>query len=69
MMVMLILLWLILFVLFWPLALAALILIPTLWILSIPFRIVFWIVEAILRLVKSILFLPARLLKGAPARG
>ena len=59
---MVILLWLILFVLFWPLALLALVLVPVLWLLSIPFRIVFWAVEAVLRLVKSILFLPARLL-------
>ena len=66
-MIMLILLWLILFVLFWPLALAVLILVPILWLLSIPFRIVFWIIEAVLRLVKSILFLPARLL-GLKAR-
>ena len=63
---MVILLWLILFVLFWPLALLALVLVPALWLLSIPFRIVFWAVEAVLRLVKSILFLPARLL-GAKA--
>jgi hypothetical protein len=65
--IMLILLWLILFVLFWPLALAALILLPILWLLSIPFRIVFWIIEAVLRLLKAILFLPARLL-GFKAR-
>ena len=64
---MVILLWLILFVLFWPLALLALVLVPVLWLLSIPFRIVFWAVEAVLRLVKSILLLPARLL-GAKAR-
>ena len=61
MMVMVLLLWLVLFVLFWPLALLALVLIPALWLLSIPFRIVFWVVEAALRLIKSILFLPARL--------
>lgn len=65
--IMLILLWLILFVLFWPLALAALILVPILWLLTIPFRIVFWIIEAVLRLVKSILFLPARLLGRKPS--
>ena len=64
---MVILLWLVLFVLFWPLALLALVLVPVLWVLSIPFRIVFWVVEAVLRLVKSILFLPARLL-GFKAR-
>ncbi len=58
----LILLWLILFVLFWPLALLALLLVPIFWLLSIPFRLVFWVVEAVLRLVKAILFLPARLL-------
>ena len=62
MMVMVILLWLVLFVLFWPLALLALVLVPVLWLLSIPFRIVFWMIEAVLRLIKSILFLPARLL-------
>ena len=69
--VMVILLWLILLVLFWPLALLALVLIPALWLLSIPFRIVFWVVEAVLRLFKSLLFLPARLLgyKGIPTRG
>jgi hypothetical protein len=62
MMIMLILLWLILFVLFWPLALAALLLVPLLWLISIPFRLVFWVIEAVLRLAKTILFLPARLL-------
>lgn len=62
MVVMLILLWLILLVLFWPLALLALLVVPVLWLLSIPFRIVFWVIEAVLRLIKSILFLPARLL-------
>ena len=58
----LILLWLIVFILFWPLALLTLLLIPIFWLLSIPFRIVYWVVEATLRLVKAILFLPARLL-------
>lgn len=57
-----ILLWLILFVLFWPLAIGAALLLPLLWLISIPFRIVFWAIEAVLRLVKAILFLPARLL-------
>lgn len=66
-----IILWLILFALFWPLALLALVLVPVLWLLSIPFRLVFWVVEAVLRFVKSLLFLPARLLgyKPAAARG
>lgn len=65
-----ILLWLILFVLFWPLALLALVLVPVVWLFLIPFRLLFWVVEAILRLIKSILFLPARLLgyKSTPAQ-
>lgn len=60
--VIIILLWLILFALFWPLALAALVLVPLLWLLAIPFRLVFWVFEAVFRLLKSVLFLPARLL-------
>jgi hypothetical protein len=56
------LLWAILLVLCWPLALLLLLLWPILWLLSIPFRIVGAVMEALLALVKSILFLPARLL-------
>ena len=56
------LLWVILLVLCWPLALLILILWPFLWLLSIPFRIVGTVMEALLKLVKALLFLPARLL-------
>jgi hypothetical protein len=56
------LLWSILLVLCWPLALLALALWPVLWLLSIPFRIIGALMEALLALVKSILFLPARVL-------
>jgi hypothetical protein len=56
------LLWALLLVLCWPLALLALVLWPLLWLLSIPFRIVGTIMEALLALVKGLLFLPARLL-------
>jgi hypothetical protein len=49
-------------VLCWPIALVALILWPIVWLLSIPFRIVGIAAEAFLALIKSILFLPARLL-------
>ena len=62
------LLWCVLFVLSWPLAIAALILLPVVWLLSIPFRMLGWAVEATLALVKAILFLPARLL-GANGAG
>jgi hypothetical protein len=63
-----ILLWLLLLFLCWPLALAAILLVPLLWILSLPFRIVFWTVESLFQILKRILFLPARLLGFRPAR-
>lgn len=56
------LLWAILLALCWPLALLILIAWPFLWLLSIPFRIVATLMEALLALVKALLFLPARLL-------
>lgn len=56
------LLWVLLLVLCWPLALLILVLWPLLWLLSIPFRIVGTLMEAVLALVKAVLFLPARLL-------
>lgn len=59
------LLWGILLVLCWPLALLLIVLWPFLWLLSIPFRIVAIAVEAVLRFVKALLFLPARLLGGS----
>jgi hypothetical protein len=46
----------------WPLALLALILWPILWLLSIPFRVFVMVMEALLTLVRAILFLPARIL-------
>lgn len=54
--------WLILFVLCWPLAVLALVLWPVIWLLSIPLALLGIGVGAALALVKSILFLPARLL-------
>jgi hypothetical protein len=56
------LLWALLLILCWPLALLMLIAWPFLWLLSIPFRVVGVVMEALLALVKAILFLPARLL-------
>jgi len=58
------LLWLVLLVLCWPLALAVLFLWPLLWLLSIPFRLVGIALESVLALVFAILMLPARLLGG-----
>ncbi len=56
------LLWLLLLVLCWPLALLALILWPLVWLLSLPFRLIGISVEAVFALLKTLLFLPARLL-------
>jgi len=58
------LLWCLLFVLCWPLALLALVLYPLVWLLLLPFRIVGIAVEGVLGLVKAIIFLPARVLRG-----
>jgi len=55
-------LWALLLAICWPLALVVLFLWPLLWLLSIPFRIVGTVMEALLALVRSLLFLPARLL-------
>jgi hypothetical protein len=63
------LLWAILLVLCWPLALLLLVIWPILWLLSIPFRIVGAAMNAIIALVSAILFLPARLLGWRPAGG
>lgn len=56
------LLWAILLAVCWPIALAAFVLWPIVWLLSIPFRIVGIAAEAFLALIKLILFLPARIL-------
>jgi hypothetical protein len=57
-------LWCLLFVISWPLALIALIAYPFVWLLLLPFRILGIAVHGVLDLVKSILFLPARLIRA-----
>ncbi len=59
------LLWLLLLVFSWPLALLALVLYPIVWLLGLPFRIVGISVSGALDLVESIIRLPARLLSGS----
>lgn len=59
-------LWAILLVISWPLAIAVLLLWPLLWLLSIPFRIVGVLMDSIISLVRAILLLPARLLGEKP---
>ena len=61
------LLWLILLVLCWPLALLALVLYPVVWLLLLPFRLVGIAVGGALALVKAVIFLPARVLRGPAA--
>jgi hypothetical protein len=58
------LLWCLLFVLCWPLALLALVLYPLVWLVLLPFRIVGVAVGGALALVAAIIFLPARLLRA-----
>jgi hypothetical protein len=58
------LLWCILLVVCWPLALLALLLYPFIWLLLLPFRIVGIAVDGVLELVKALVFLPARVLRG-----
>ena len=56
------LLWCVLLVLCWPIAILAIILWPLVWLLSLPFRAVALSFDAIFALVRAILFLPARIL-------
>jgi hypothetical protein len=58
------LLWCILLVLCWPLALLAVVLYPVVWILLMPFRLVGLAVDGVLGLLRGIVMLPARLLRG-----
>jgi hypothetical protein len=59
------LLWLLLFVVCWPLAVLALVLWPIVWLLSLPFRVVGIAVEGVFALLRAIILLPARVLGGA----
>ncbi len=56
--------WLILLILCWPLALLALVLYPIVWLLLLPFRILGIVVGGVLGLLRGIFLLPARVLRG-----
>ena len=56
--------WCILFVLCWPLALLAAVLLPVVWLISLPLRLIGITVGAVFALMRAVLFLPARLLGG-----
>jgi hypothetical protein len=58
------LLWLVVLLLCWPLALLALILYPVAWLITLPFRLIGIGVEAVFELLRAIVMLPARVLGG-----
>jgi hypothetical protein len=60
-------LWCILFVVCWPIALLALVLYPIIWLLLLPFRLVGIAVTGVFELLRAILFLPVRVLRGPRA--
>jgi hypothetical protein len=62
------LLWVMLLVVCWPLAVLALLLWPFVWLLTLPFRLVGVAVEGVFELLRAVLLLPARLLGGRPGR-
>jgi hypothetical protein len=61
------LLWCLLLVLCWPLALLALVVYPLVWVLLIPVRLVGIAVDSVLELLRTILMLPVRLVRGPRA--
>ena len=62
------LLWVLLLVFCWPLALLAIVLYPIVWLLLLPFRLVGIAFEGVFELLRAIILLPARMLGGGPVR-
>jgi hypothetical protein len=62
------LLWCLLLVVCWPLALLALLLWPLVWLISLPFRLLGIAVDGVFSLLRAVVTLPARILGGGPAR-
>ncbi len=61
------LIWCVLFVFCWPLALLALLLYPLVWLLLLPFRLIGLTVDGVFELLRAVVMLPARMLRG-PSR-
>jgi hypothetical protein len=61
------LLWLVLFVIAWPVALLALVLYPFVWLLMLPFKLIGISVDVVFQTLRAVLLLPARVMRG-PAR-
>lgn len=62
------LLWLLLLIFCWPLALLALILWPLVWLIALPFRLLGFAVDGVFGFLRALFMLPARVLGGPPAR-
>ena len=58
------LLWLVLLIVCWPLALLALVLYPLVWLILLPFRLIGIAVEGVFGLLRSVILLPGRVLAG-----
>ena len=58
------LLWLILFILCWPIALLALVLYPFVWLILLPFRLLGIVVDGVFEFLRALFMLPARLFGG-----
>lgn len=58
------LLWILLLIFCWPLALLALILYPLIWLIALPFRLLGFAAEGVFEFLRALLMLPARLLRG-----
>jgi hypothetical protein len=52
----------------WPVAILALILLPLIWLIALPFRLAGAVIGAVFALIKAVLYLPARLLGERPKR-
>jgi hypothetical protein len=60
------LLWLLLLVVCWPLALLAIVLYPLVWLLLLPFRLLGMAVEGVFEFLRAVILFPARVLRGKP---
>jgi hypothetical protein len=60
------LLWILLLVVCWPLALLALLLYPLVWLILLPFRLLGVVVEGVFEFVRALILFPARVLRGRP---
>jgi hypothetical protein len=58
------LIWIILFIFCWPLALIALVLYPLVWLLTLPFRLIGLTVNGLFAFLKALIMLPARVFQG-----